>query len=590
MSATFESLLVNNLNLSTRTLHSLKSANIHFVRDLIQWKRNDLLELQGFGMRALSEVIIELSRLGLELGSEIENIRVSEFDLSSSDSLSIRVSSLDLSVRALNCLNAANIQFVGDLVQRGSEDLLSLENFGRKSLREVQSVLSFHGLSLGMVLDSWRLTEPTWLVDESNSLDSHYDYFKTPLRELIFASFNKLSEDDKSILLYRLGYEGRIYTLQEIGQEFGVTRERIRQRIKRCSKNIIVAADWPNALESRLQLVLNNSRQPVDLEFLDIEDQWFRGFESHPLFLSEIIRNFTQGSIYTIDILDRSYVTRINQNQWNALVGDLKQRLKQMAIERVWNRDDVVHYIGLHLTDYQANELVPLLEGVFEKLLHYSGDTPDSILVAFGKSIRALASMVVHQANSPLHYSDVAKKVNNLLPKNVSKEQVLNSLIVGDFWLFAPGTYGTIQMCPLNEIERSEVCTYVEQLLKTASKNRQWHSDEIIESMRSDCPWWNAIDRYVLRMCLEPSEKFTYLNRMIWVAADSESGIEHRRDVAEELIGILEREGSPLSGEELKDRLSTVRGLSDTMQIFPTGRLLRVGVNLWGLSDWAEVG
>ena len=65
------------------------------------------------------------------------------------------VDELDLSVRAENCLQAANIKFIGDLVQKSEAEMLKTKNFGRKSLKEIKEVLAEMGLSLGMKLDNW---------------------------------------------------------------------------------------------------------------------------------------------------------------------------------------------------------------------------------------------------------------------------------------------------------------------------------------------------------------------------------------------------------------------------------------------------
>jgi DNA-directed RNA polymerase subunit alpha len=65
------------------------------------------------------------------------------------------VDELDLSVRAENCLQAANIKFIGDLVQKTEAEMLKTKNFGRKSLKEIKELLAEMGLSLGMKLDNW---------------------------------------------------------------------------------------------------------------------------------------------------------------------------------------------------------------------------------------------------------------------------------------------------------------------------------------------------------------------------------------------------------------------------------------------------
>jgi DNA-directed RNA polymerase subunit alpha len=65
------------------------------------------------------------------------------------------VDELELSVRSANCLQNANIKYIGELVQRTEAEMLKTKNFGRKSLKEIKEILATMGLSLGMKLDNW---------------------------------------------------------------------------------------------------------------------------------------------------------------------------------------------------------------------------------------------------------------------------------------------------------------------------------------------------------------------------------------------------------------------------------------------------
>jgi DNA-directed RNA polymerase subunit alpha len=68
---------------------------------------------------------------------------------------------LELSVRSYNCLKNANIQTIGDLVQKTEAEMLRTKNFGRKSLNEIKEILQNLGLSFGMRFDSQgRLISP----------------------------------------------------------------------------------------------------------------------------------------------------------------------------------------------------------------------------------------------------------------------------------------------------------------------------------------------------------------------------------------------------------------------------------------------
>ena len=62
------------------------------------------------------------------------------------------VTELELSVRAVNCLEMADIKTIGDLVVKTDAEMLKYRNFGRKSLNEIKEVLTGMGLALGMDL------------------------------------------------------------------------------------------------------------------------------------------------------------------------------------------------------------------------------------------------------------------------------------------------------------------------------------------------------------------------------------------------------------------------------------------------------
>lgn len=71
--------------------------------------------------------------------------------------LKTKLVDLDLSVRALNCLKAADVETLGDLVRYNKNDLLKFRNFGKKSLTELEDLVESKGLSFGMDVDKYKL-------------------------------------------------------------------------------------------------------------------------------------------------------------------------------------------------------------------------------------------------------------------------------------------------------------------------------------------------------------------------------------------------------------------------------------------------
>src|SRR3954469_381271 len=74
--------------------------------------------------------------------------------------LNMSVNEIELSVRAANCLNNANITSVGQLAMKTESEMLKYRNFGKKSLNEIKEKLSGLGLSLGMNIDPELLEAP----------------------------------------------------------------------------------------------------------------------------------------------------------------------------------------------------------------------------------------------------------------------------------------------------------------------------------------------------------------------------------------------------------------------------------------------
>ena len=95
----------------------------------------------------------------ITLDSEEKTV-TEEFDESSLHTrqlLKTKLVDLDLSVRALNCLKAADVDSLGDLVQFNKNDLLKFRNFGKKSLTELEELVKSKGLEFGMNISKYKL-------------------------------------------------------------------------------------------------------------------------------------------------------------------------------------------------------------------------------------------------------------------------------------------------------------------------------------------------------------------------------------------------------------------------------------------------
>lgn len=106
-----------------------------------------------------SRILRDHLQLFIKLDEELEMAEEEEVDeetLRVRNLLKTRVDELELSVRSSNCLRAANIQTLEDLVKKTEQEMLKYRNFGRKSLTELNTILADLGLSFGMDVSKYR--------------------------------------------------------------------------------------------------------------------------------------------------------------------------------------------------------------------------------------------------------------------------------------------------------------------------------------------------------------------------------------------------------------------------------------------------
>ncbi len=97
------------------------------------------------------------NRIALEADEIAQTETYDEESLHMRQLLKTKLIDMDLSVRALNCLKAAEVDTLGDLVSFNKSDLMKFRNFGKKSLTELEELVNNKGLSFGMDLSKYKL-------------------------------------------------------------------------------------------------------------------------------------------------------------------------------------------------------------------------------------------------------------------------------------------------------------------------------------------------------------------------------------------------------------------------------------------------
>jgi DNA-directed RNA polymerase subunit alpha len=117
------------------------------------WTNGSVLPADALGLAA--KLMKDHMTIFINFEEEMESDAAQEEGRTAvhNENLNRSVEELELSVRSYNCLKNANIQTIGELVQKTEAEMLKTKNFGRKSLNEIKEILAQMGLSLGMRVD-----------------------------------------------------------------------------------------------------------------------------------------------------------------------------------------------------------------------------------------------------------------------------------------------------------------------------------------------------------------------------------------------------------------------------------------------------
>ena len=116
------------------------------------WTNGSVVPADALGLAA--KLLKDHMNIFINFEEEVEAISTEERKPEiRNENLNRSVEELELSVRSYNCLKNANIQTIGELVQKSEAEMLKTKNFGRKSLNEIKEILNSMGLGLGMKID-----------------------------------------------------------------------------------------------------------------------------------------------------------------------------------------------------------------------------------------------------------------------------------------------------------------------------------------------------------------------------------------------------------------------------------------------------
>ena len=245
------------LNLGVRASNCLRSIGVRTIRDLVKWSAHDLAMTRNLGMGTLKEIIKRLKEHELSLRMDTGSAPTEDRSV---PVLERSIGSLELGTRASNCLQAAGVRTVHDLIKYSEGQLLDVPHLGTDTLREIVDELAGLGLQLRHPLEGFRRTLRAGL--------------RTADEELEYVVSKVVSPRNRYVVILRLGWSGQpVQTLEALAanpelSRLGnrVTRERVRQIDSKAREAIRNSLDGlcPRRVSDALRLVAESTPVTAD--------------------------------------------------------------------------------------------------------------------------------------------------------------------------------------------------------------------------------------------------------------------------------------------------------------------------------------
>ena len=477
--------------------------------------------------------------------------------------------------------------------------MLKLPNLGRGSVHALGRVLCEALINADALKQSRRnsnnffevlksVDRPVLTVDEeiggTTETASAEDPKETSFLDGFIDASQLLTETERGVWAARLGFRCEQQTLQQISDQIGLTRERVRQ-IESKTYNTIRKHYFWRTLAEKLEKLLTDRTTPLLLNGLSAIDLWFIGAEEMAIPLNELFKHVLADEFSIVQIDNIPVVTRLQLAAWNEAIESGRSLVKELAVEK--SSEEYARFQVEALLSGRGEELRETLwSQVTEYALWSHAPSRPRKLLGYGKTAESMVIAVLRDVGMPLHYEEIHKR-SLFLSQHTHDVRAMHNAANKVAELYARGTYGLLTHCHLNPDEVTLIVAEVENLVSGGDSTRQWHTSEILNELQDrGLDFDGRISKYVINIALRNSSLLVYMRRMIWGLQESwVNSAASRLDTRQAVMSLLESAGKPLTTTEIRTQLLSGRGVNSHFQIHASGNLIRIGAGKWGLAD-----
>jgi len=404
-------------------------------------------------------------------------------------------------------------------------------------------------------------------------------------------SLESLRTRDAQVLHQWFGVSSSPETLEEIGAQLGVSRERIRQLRNRGIEHLRQRWRWPQLLDERMSALLTDRHSPLYLDEVASLDPWFTGFTDNTQLLKRLIDEFVGDSINTWPLRGRLIASRCDSERWSELLDEARTALHN-AMPHGVTRAQAREVISGPAIAGGWLDLSEALWNVIEPSLNFGviGPNGEEHLASIGTGLGKVIAALLRESPRALHISEIVEglRLRDVVTTDdyATRNLLRSAMRSAGAILMGRSLYGHDGHLPVDRDIADEVLAEVELLMSSSAPERQWHCTELVEAIAARQPGLaDEVDQYVVNAIMQRSKEAQYLGRLVWTRSGGGTGTHDRLAILAACEDALVRAGGPLNKAQLREAIEQSRGLNHNFLPPVSARVVRLSRGRWGLAD-----
>jgi len=358
---------------------------------------------------------------------------------------------------------------------------------------------------------------------------------------------------DLDIIARRLGMDGPAETLESIGSGYGLTREAMRQVVKRFAREVLGGQEGVDLFLAACRKAGNEG--PIPLDRVEGTDPLFAGIGGHTYVLGA-----TFGLVEALDPATQGNLPHIREISGIPSLVPVPAKVWEEAV------DETTRILRLALPDASATRTVEILS-------HLPAATQEAVVKVASMEdtgtehgdIQECVRLFLEDSKAPVSLKQIAGRVAEVTGSEIKLQRVVNvANRVGV--RVARGLYTVASRVEIGEDEIRAIRHLTIEFLVNGARGRQWHASEIVPLVAGRNGIRADLTPELLGFALKDSNAITSLGRMVY--ALTAHGVGGQRTHLRDLIAqAIEEAGRPLTRQEIKEAVTLVRGVGSGFNV-----------------------